>query len=225
MNLAADLNFNLGKGAALFQKRKARADKWVIDENNVKKAVYPAPSSPYVGATTRPWGQRAPSWSDSEGPSNSPVRGIQSPSPVSVMSPTPVQNGPRFGDFNAKPKGFGSWNSDSKSNETKFVFESLVILFFSVQINHHVQMLMVENKSILILNQVFAKVLPNHIHELHLSHGHRTIIHKINSTIQPNNTTVLQQIDILLISLIFDEPFLVVFRFFFKPTYKINSVK
>lgn len=115
MNLAADLNFNLGKGAALFQKRKARADKWVIDENNVKKAVYPAPSSPYVGATTRPWGQRAPSWSDSEGPNNSPVRGIQSPSPVSVMSPTPVQNGPRFGDFNAKPKGFGSWNSDNQS--------------------------------------------------------------------------------------------------------------
>jgi len=118
MNLAADLNFNLGKGAALFQKRKARADKWVIDENNVKKPVYPAPSSPYVGATAKPWGQRAPSWSDSEGPSNSPVRGIQSPSPISIVSPIPMQTGPRYGDFNAKPKGFGNWNnSDSKQQQ------------------------------------------------------------------------------------------------------------
>lgn len=48
MNLAADLNQNRGKGAALFQKRKARSDKWVIDENNVKKQGY-QPTSNYIG--------------------------------------------------------------------------------------------------------------------------------------------------------------------------------
>jgi hypothetical protein len=41
MNLVADLNQSRGKGAALFQKRKARSEKWVIDENNVKKQGYP----------------------------------------------------------------------------------------------------------------------------------------------------------------------------------------
>jgi len=40
MNLVADLNQNRGNGAALFQKRKARSEKWVIDENNVKKQGY-----------------------------------------------------------------------------------------------------------------------------------------------------------------------------------------
>ena len=46
---------------------------------------------------------------------------------------------------------------------------------------------MVENRSISILNRVFVKVLPNLIRELHLSHGHQPIIHKINSIIHPNN--------------------------------------
>lgn len=40
MNLVADLNSSGGKGAALFQKRKARSEKWIIDENNVKKQTY-----------------------------------------------------------------------------------------------------------------------------------------------------------------------------------------
>jgi hypothetical protein len=40
MNLVADLNSSRGKGAALFQKRKARSEKWIIDENNVKKQGY-----------------------------------------------------------------------------------------------------------------------------------------------------------------------------------------
>lgn len=40
MNLVADLNSSVGKGAALFQKRKARSEKWIIDENNVKKQGY-----------------------------------------------------------------------------------------------------------------------------------------------------------------------------------------
>lgn len=40
MSLVADLNSSRGKGAALFQKRKARSDKWIIDENNVKKQGY-----------------------------------------------------------------------------------------------------------------------------------------------------------------------------------------
>ncbi len=48
MNLVADLNQNRGKGAALFQKRKARSEKWVIDENNVKKQGY-QPTLPYIG--------------------------------------------------------------------------------------------------------------------------------------------------------------------------------
>ncbi|CAF4790310.1 unnamed protein product, partial [Rotaria magnacalcarata] len=37
MSIVSDLNHNRGKGAALFQKRKARSEKWVIDENNVKR--------------------------------------------------------------------------------------------------------------------------------------------------------------------------------------------
>ncbi len=48
MSLVADLNQNRGKGAALFQKRKARSEKWVIDENNVKKSGY-KPTSSYIG--------------------------------------------------------------------------------------------------------------------------------------------------------------------------------
>ena len=48
MNLVADLNQNRGKGAALFQKRKARSEKWVIDENNVKKSSY-QPTPNYMG--------------------------------------------------------------------------------------------------------------------------------------------------------------------------------
>jgi hypothetical protein len=48
MSIAADLNKNLGKGAALFQKRKARSEKWVIDENNVKKPGH-QPTSSYIG--------------------------------------------------------------------------------------------------------------------------------------------------------------------------------
>jgi hypothetical protein len=47
MSLVADLNQNRGKGAALFQKRKARSEKWVVDENNVKKAGY-QPTSTHI---------------------------------------------------------------------------------------------------------------------------------------------------------------------------------
>ena len=47
MSLVADLNQNRGKGAALFQKRKARSEKWVVDENNVKKSGY-QPTSTYI---------------------------------------------------------------------------------------------------------------------------------------------------------------------------------
>jgi hypothetical protein len=47
MSLVADLNENRGKGAAIFQKRKARSEKWVIDENNVKKSNY-QPTSSYI---------------------------------------------------------------------------------------------------------------------------------------------------------------------------------
>ncbi|CAF2926457.1 unnamed protein product [Rotaria sp. Silwood2] len=120
MSLVADLNQNRSKGAALFQKRKARSDKWVIDENNVKKQGY-QPTSNYIGSTAKPWGQRAPSWSDSEGPSFSPVRPTFNPSSNSIlsepiiMSPTPTQTIPRYGDFNAKPKGFGTWHPENLS--------------------------------------------------------------------------------------------------------------
>ena len=47
MSLVADLNQNRGKGAAIFQKRKARSEKWVVDENNVKKSGY-HPTSSYI---------------------------------------------------------------------------------------------------------------------------------------------------------------------------------
>ncbi|CAF1168370.1 unnamed protein product [Adineta steineri] len=46
MSLVDDLNQSRGKGAALFQKRKARSEKWVIDENNVKKQGYRPPPPP-----------------------------------------------------------------------------------------------------------------------------------------------------------------------------------
>ena len=47
MSLVADLNQNRGKGAALFQKRKARSEKWVVDENNVKKSGH-VPTASYT---------------------------------------------------------------------------------------------------------------------------------------------------------------------------------
>ena len=47
MSLVADLNQNRGKGAALFQKRKARSEKWVGDENNVKKSGF-QPTPTYI---------------------------------------------------------------------------------------------------------------------------------------------------------------------------------
>ncbi|CAF0863438.1 unnamed protein product, partial [Didymodactylos carnosus] len=117
--LVADLNENRGKGAALFQKRKARSEKWVIDENNVKKQSY-QPTSSYIGETTKPWGQRASSsWSGDESystPSYSPVRPMYSfdqqlPEPT-VISPV----GPRFSDFNVKPKG---WHSENVSLQSQ----------------------------------------------------------------------------------------------------------
>jgi hypothetical protein len=48
MSLVADLNQSHSKGAALFQKRKARSEKWVVDENNVKKSNQQSNSS-YIG--------------------------------------------------------------------------------------------------------------------------------------------------------------------------------
>ena len=54
-----------------------------------------------------------------------------SPSPVSILSPTPVQNGPKFGDFNAKPKGFGAWNGESKRCD----YRKSNILYF-IDIDH-----------------------------------------------------------------------------------------
>ncbi len=74
--------------------------------------------------TTKPWGQHAPSsWSGDEAPysgqSFSPVRPkfnappTPSVQPESIVSPSPAQTGPKFGDFNAKPKGFGTWNAES----------------------------------------------------------------------------------------------------------------
>ncbi len=141
MSLVADLNQNRGKGAALFQKRKARSEKWVVDENNVKKAGY-QPTSTHIEVrifimiyfnrksilfclqpATKPWGQHAPaSWSGDEGPysgpSYSPIKPKFNPPPASsvpesILSPPPTQTVPKFGDFNAKPKGFGSWNAES----------------------------------------------------------------------------------------------------------------
>lgn len=74
--------------------------------------------------TTKPWGRHAPaSWSGDEspysGPSYSPVKPKFNPPPPStvpepVFSPAPTQNVTKYGDFNAKPKGFGSWNAESK---------------------------------------------------------------------------------------------------------------
>ncbi|CAF1290959.1 unnamed protein product [Rotaria sp. Silwood1] len=122
MNLAAEMTHNHGKGAALFQKRKARSEKWVIDENNVKKSGYQPPSN-YIGPTTKPWGQRAPStWSADEkpysGPSFSPIRPRFNlpPTPTiseSVFTPLTPKSVPRFGDFNAKPKGFNTRNIEN----------------------------------------------------------------------------------------------------------------
>lgn len=48
MSIVADLNQNRGKGAAIFQKRKARSEKWVVDENNVKKSSH-QPTANYIG--------------------------------------------------------------------------------------------------------------------------------------------------------------------------------
>ncbi|CAF3829679.1 unnamed protein product [Rotaria sordida] len=122
MRIAADLNLNRGKGAALFQKRKARSEKWVIDENNVKKPGYQSPSN-YIGPATKPWGQHAPTtWSPDEkpysGPIFSPIRKKfslpQTPTlPESLFTPPPPRTTPRFSDFNAKPKGFSSRSTEN----------------------------------------------------------------------------------------------------------------
>jgi len=123
MSLVADLNSNRGKGAAIFQKRKARSEKWVVDENNVKKSNY-KPVQTHISPTTKPWGQHAPaSWSGDEGPSYSPVRpkfNLPPPPPVHTSVPEPIipapttpKSIPRFGDFNAKPRGFGTWNAEA----------------------------------------------------------------------------------------------------------------
>jgi len=54
MSIVADLNQNRGKGAALFQKRKARSEKWVVDENNVKKTGY-HPTPTYISVCIFSW--------------------------------------------------------------------------------------------------------------------------------------------------------------------------
>ncbi|CAF1225995.1 unnamed protein product, partial [Adineta ricciae] len=130
MSIVNDLMNNRGKGAALFQKRKARSEKWVVDENNVKKSGYKPQTPSYLSETSKPWGQHAPaSWSGDEGtysgPSYTPTRPKFNPPPPetssvseSILSPPPTQNVPRFGDFNAKPKGFGSWNAENIAPQT-----------------------------------------------------------------------------------------------------------
>lgn len=45
MNIVSDLNSSRDRGAALFQRRRARSEKWIIDENNVKK-VENSPQNP-----------------------------------------------------------------------------------------------------------------------------------------------------------------------------------
>ncbi len=90
----------------------------------------------FLQPTTKPWGQHAPaSWSGDEGPysgpSFSPIRPKFKPPPTSsvpesILSPPPTQNVPRFGDFNAKPKGFGTWNAES--NYFSFYFKILTRL-------------------------------------------------------------------------------------------------
>lgn len=48
MSIVSDLMNNRGKGAALFQKRKARSEKWVVDENNVKKSGFKPQTPTYI---------------------------------------------------------------------------------------------------------------------------------------------------------------------------------
>lgn len=57
--LVKDLHTPKGKGAALFAKRKQKADKWIVDENSVKqRASNPAPE-PVVSAPSAPVNTRA----------------------------------------------------------------------------------------------------------------------------------------------------------------------
>ncbi|CAF3301663.1 unnamed protein product [Rotaria socialis] len=128
MSIVSDLNHNRGKGAALFQKRKARSERWVIDENNVKRPGYQATAT-YIEPSAKPWGQRAStSWSADENPLSgqnfSPVRqkvSLPPPTPTlpePIAPHMPVQSGPRYGDFNAKPKGFSSRNLDNLASQS-----------------------------------------------------------------------------------------------------------
>ncbi|CAF2053351.1 unnamed protein product [Rotaria magnacalcarata] len=128
MSIVSDLNHNRGKGAALFQKRKARSEKWVIDENNVKRPGYQATAT-YIEPSAKPWGQRAStSWSADEnsysGQNFSPVRqkiNLPPPTPTlpePIIPQTPVKNGPRYGDFNAKAKGFSSRNLENLASQS-----------------------------------------------------------------------------------------------------------
>ena len=101
MSLAAALETDLsgkgGRGAAIFQKRKAKSEKWVIDESNVKKVS---------GQQYQPSPPAAPSQ-----PSYQPdfTYEMESPSRTKLVQDDNKQNNPQFWDFNAKPRGWGNY--------------------------------------------------------------------------------------------------------------------
>lgn len=96
-----------GRGAEIFQKRKAKAEKWVIDESNVKRPLgYQPPPTPI---------NHLQSYHPPSTPT--PVKLPQLPSPPQPQQPVyqseneiffqdPHAN--KFSDFNVKPRG---WNA------------------------------------------------------------------------------------------------------------------
>ncbi len=99
-----------GRGAEIFQKRKAKAEKWVIDESNVKRPLgYQPPPTPTINL--QPY--HPPS-------TPTPVKLPQMPSPPQPQQPVyqseneiffqdpHLNSNNKFSDFNIKPRG---WNA------------------------------------------------------------------------------------------------------------------
>lgn len=112
MSLAAALEAEQskgGRGALIFQKRKAKSEKWVVDDSNVKKTI-----GQQLQQQLQPLVQPAP-------PMTPQVVYEPRPEPPVnqehyLLQQQQQQQNNKFSDFNAKPRGWGNLESNQISS-------------------------------------------------------------------------------------------------------------
>ena len=110
MSLAAALQTEGrgGRGAEIFQKRKAKSEKWVIDETNAKKPlgfVMPAPTQCQLAP------QQPPPFSHHPQPQRFVEEEPKNIEPYQLAQQSSSNKNNNYPDFNAKARGWGNQGS------------------------------------------------------------------------------------------------------------------